>query len=203
MANETIPRLAPGAPRLNAGLISATIKWRGPLFDFIFKPAQRKRAYKSAMTFGAGYWIGVFMPLRFTKYAELKLGYRSSKKWDAKKQEALGFVRPYYGMTGPGNRRGYTKMINTVFSRARVQTSSSTTTGQKLAVIIPYGHPLRSFQDKRFRFLPYWEIAAVAKKVATALDYMLQNPTSVKGYKPPKPPRQTRQRGAPSTRQRK
>jgi hypothetical protein len=190
MANEASAR------RANGQLVRAAITWRGPLFDFIFKPAQRNRAYKSAMIFGAGYWIAEFMPRRFDDaYAKL-LGYQIGPGWTKAKSRILKFLRPFYGLTGDANNRGYTKMIRSV-NAARPVAASSSTKGQRLAIRIPFGHPLNPFHARVFTRIPYWEEERVAEKAAVALDYMLQNPTSVKGYKPPK------QRKAPSTRQRK
>jgi hypothetical protein len=192
-----IPKHAPG---ISAGIVKTELRLRGPLVDFLFKPAQRNRVYKSAMIFGAGYWIGEFLPKRFSNYAE-RLGYKATAKWEIRKQRKLGFITPYVGLSSTGEQRlKFRPMMQTALSGARVQATSSTTKGQKLAVIVPYGHPLRQFHHMIFRRVPYWEYERVAEKAAQALDYMIQNPTTVKGYSPGKT---TAQRRSMGTRKRK
>ncbi len=156
------------------GPVRATIVAYGGALA-LFSAKERNDIVRGALLAGGQYWLGAFLPKRFSVYA-FTLGYRVSEKWRRTKQWQLGAAVPFVGGTPPGGGprmpswkgKNGEKMITAALSGA---TASATATAgnSKIVWLIPFGHAVRPETSEAFRMIPTWEVERIAEHVSESL----------------------------------
>lgn len=141
----------------------------------LFSPPQANKAKKIALERGGKYWIAVWMMRRFSKYAYF-LGHRNGRRWNNRKRRQLGTEPiPFYGLTPPGGgpaAPGYSQ-INGAKMKDAVRGAKVKAIGiagrERLDILVPYGHPIRTEDSNAFKRLPQREVNLIAKEIGDEL----------------------------------
>lgn len=134
----------------------------------LFLPNDRSKIIKRGMREMGNMWLFKWMPLRFTAYA-YKLGYRRTRKWANKKQNAGGKDIPFVGMTPIGGGPAFPtwKQINgekmqvAAVKFGRV-TASGSGGAEMVTIKVPYGHAILPGHSEVFKFIPPNEMEDMA-----------------------------------------
>ena len=131
----------------------------------LFSQSEQNTIVRTAVRAAGEVWVAVFLPKRFSTYANM-LGYRVTNKWkDNKVSLARRGVIP-----GPQP----TPMVYTGVMRAtaiaRARADGRATKSKAVAIIkIPFGHAVRPELTKVFKTIPKHEIVRMAQEVQRQL----------------------------------
>lgn len=147
-----------------------------------FSASEQNTAIRTALLAGGELFIDTYVMMRFSDYAR-KLGYGIASNWLSVKLQALGKAIPFVGLTPPGGGRsggGHKatnpeKMIVAVMRGTRATATATSSDGGRhtISILIPFGHPLRPSDADIFTTVLPAEIDAVAERVRTVLEDIL------------------------------
>lgn len=145
----------------------------------LFDPKQRNTIVRIAMKAGGDFWVGTFLPKRFSQYA-VSIGYRVSSRWRKYKEFQTGVAVPFVGLTPPGGgprapkwkNTNPQKMITAALAGSKA-TATATGNNARINISIPYGHAVLPETSEMFRTVPSWEMDRIADVVGARLQDLL------------------------------
>ena len=157
--------------QIREGPIRAAIQARGAALK-LFSTRQANTIVRVAGEDGGAYFVRVFLPLRFDKYAE-RLGYRPSSDYRAKK------LREGYGDI-PWVRTGAWRAAALAGARTAVTAKRM---GCRIQIKVPYAHPVTPRTSAQFSSVLPEEMERIARQVGNSLDALLAERTEVTNRK--------------------
>ncbi len=179
--------------QIRQGPIQAAIHAEGAALA-LFKTKHANNLVRLSLTAGGRAWIEIFLPKRFSAYAN-SIGYRVSQKWREIKERATGSAAiPFLGLTPPGGgpvaprwtQRNGAKMMPTAIRGARAA-ATATSANARVVITIPYGHAVQAETSAMFRNVPSWEVDRVAEIVGAHLQNLLDGLLPAVAVTAPKP----------------
>ena len=126
----------------------------------LFSKSDQNILVRAAMYDGGIYWIGAFLPLRFTSYAN-RLGYHVSEKYEAKKKWRDGEALPLV-LTGS------LRLLALKGARVVAKATSNTAYADIKFPGTTYANAQPTVRDT-LRSIPPWEMERVAKAVGASI----------------------------------
>lgn len=139
----------------------------------LFKRREANAIIRGAFIAGGRLWVSLFMPKRFSRYAD-KLGYKSQFRWKLAKEAITG--QPAIPFVGIGSHGGAARAQSwepghlraTALAGTRVS-AVATANRQQIRISIPFGHPLERRAAGVFRSIPPWELDRIADEAVNVL----------------------------------
>lgn len=175
--------LLTGSAPIGEGALGDVVELHGAALS-LFSTTERKEALRAAFQAVGNLWVTVFLPKRFTSYAEQFLGYNPNaamsgrKFWVNRKVALAKSGRPVRVKYGAGAYSVAdpqpTPFVFTGFMRERALTYARAEAGGAannpyVKVMIPLGHALRSEYIDILRKLPPHELKRLAEECEKAL----------------------------------
>lgn len=149
------------------GPIRASIELHGKALK-LFRQKEANDIVRAALQAGGDLWVSVFLPMRFSAYAQ-QLGYTIRPKYREWKVKNLGQAVPLVGIGGHAGAGNSTL----VASQNAHATASAKSGGGVITIRIPTGHALQAKDQAVFRRIPKHEVARIAEEVEKTLTDIL------------------------------